>query len=129
MKSPQANPPSASSPGLRGAIILCVVCLALLALVVIARCVTTVGDGDTTVGVDLPDMRLDINAATVSELRELPGIGPALAQRIVDHREEHGPWEAIDDLAQVHGIGERTIARIRPYIMLVKRHAQPSREE
>ena len=41
---------------------------------------------------------IDLNRATLDELQEVPGIGPALAQRIVDFREEHGPFERVDDL-------------------------------
>ncbi len=55
-----------------------------------------------------PDGRLDLNRATAGELEELPGIGPVLAQRIVDHREDHGPFTQVGDLREVPGIGERT---------------------
>ena len=48
---------------------------------------------------------LNLNSATAPELERLPGIGPVLAQRIVDHREEHGPFTALDDLLEVEGIG------------------------
>lgn len=59
-----------------------------------------------------PDGRLDINRATPSDLEELPGIGPVLAQRIVDHRDEHGPFSEVGDLRDVPGIGEATFQRI-----------------
>ena len=55
--------------------------------------------------------RVDLNTAGVEELQSLPGIGPALAQRIVDHRREHGRFERVEDLLEVKGIGERTLAR------------------
>lgn len=54
------------------------------------------------------DGRVDLNRATAAELEELPGIGPVLAQRIVDHREDHGPFTEVGDLREVPGIGERT---------------------
>ena len=52
---------------------------------------------------------VDINTATVSELDDLPGIGPALAQRIVDYRSENGPFRTVADLASVQGISERMV--------------------
>lgn len=64
--------------------------------------------GDGADSAARPDGRLDLNRATASELEELPGIGPVLAQRIVDHREDHGPFSQVGDLREVPGIGERT---------------------
>ena len=48
---------------------------------------------------------LDLNRAGVAELETLPGVGPVLAQRIVDHREQHGPFGSVDALQDVPGIG------------------------
>ena len=58
--------------------------------------------------------RLDLNSATASQLDALPGIGPVLAQRIVAHRLEHGPFRSVDELLSVHGIGPRLLERLRP---------------
>jgi competence ComEA-like helix-hairpin-helix protein len=60
---------------------------------------------DTTV------RELDINTATVKELRNIPGIGPVMARRIIDSR----PFTSADDLRKVNGIGEKTYAKIRPF--------------
>ena len=49
---------------------------------------------------------LDLNAAPAEELAELPGIGPELARRIVAYREEHGPFETVEELMEVSGIGQ-----------------------
>ena len=49
--------------------------------------------------------RLDLNTATVADLDALPGIGPVLAQRIVDHRTAHGPFASVEQLDDVSGIG------------------------
>lgn len=62
----------------------------------------------------LPDMRLDLNRADVNALRELPGVGPALAARLVEHREAHGPWGSLEEVRQVNGVGPKTVARLRP---------------
>lgn len=48
---------------------------------------------------------VDLNAAGVAELEGLPGVGPVLAARIVEHRERHGPFRAVEDLQDVPGIG------------------------
>lgn len=57
-----------------------------------------------------PDGLLDLNAAGVNEFDALPGIGPVLAQRIVDFREQHGPFRSVDQLREVTGIGEAKYA-------------------
>ena len=56
---------------------------------------------------------LDLNTATVSQLDELPGIGPVLAQRIVDWRTENGRFASVDQLREVSGIGEATYAKLK----------------
>ena len=61
---------------------------------------------------------LDVNRAAVGDLELLPGVGPALAQRIVAHRVEHGAFASIDALAQVRGIGPKTLERLRPLVAI-----------
>jgi competence protein ComEA len=63
---------------------------------------------------------LDLNRATKAELRLLPGLGDALAQRIVDFRERHGSFKYLDDLRQVSGIGPKTFDRIRPFLFVTQ---------
>lgn len=57
--------------------------------------------------------RVNINIATTAELEMLPGIGPALARRIIEDRDAHGPFQTLDALDRVKGIGPRTIDRLR----------------
>ena len=59
---------------------------------------------------------LDLNRATAEELEALPGIGPALAERILAFREENGPFRSPEELLSVSGIGEATLAGLMPYI-------------
>lgn len=59
---------------------------------------------------------MSINTAGVEQLQELKGIGPALAQAIVDYREEYGPFQRVEDLLAVSGIGPKTLEDLRPYI-------------
>jgi competence ComEA-like helix-hairpin-helix protein len=70
---------------------------------------------------------LNINAASVGELAQLPGLGPALAQRIVAHRKQHGPFTTSDDLLSVPGIGPATLDAMRPHIRPIRR--RPSAAE
>jgi competence protein ComEA len=56
--------------------------------------------------------RVDLNTATAGELDSLPGIGPVLAQRIVDHRTRHGPFSAVEELDDVPGIGPAIAAEL-----------------
>jgi competence protein ComEA len=58
---------------------------------------------------------IDVNTATAAELRKLPGIGPKLSQAIIDER-ERAPFKSVDDLRRVHGIGAKTLDKLRPYI-------------
>ena len=60
--------------------------------------------------------RININSADVEQLTELPGIGPAYAQRIVEYRKEYGPFKTIEDLLNVRGIGDRTFEKVRDRI-------------
>jgi len=66
------------------------------------------------------DDPIDLNRATISELVQLPGVGEVIAKRIVDFREEHGPFKRVDDLMKVKGIGEKSLDKIRPYVRVGK---------
>jgi competence protein ComEA len=56
---------------------------------------------------------LNINSATVPELDALPGVGPAKAAAILQYREQHGPFTAVEELARVPGFGAAAVARLR----------------
>jgi competence protein ComEA len=65
-----------------------------------------------------PGQPINLNTATVAEFDLLPGIGPVIAQRIVDYRAQHGPFARPEDLMEVSGIGEATFNRIREAVVV-----------
>lgn len=60
--------------------------------------------------------RVNINTASVEQLVEVPGIGPALAARIVEHRQKAGAFKSLQELMNVKGIGERSFQKLQPYL-------------
>jgi competence protein ComEA len=59
---------------------------------------------------------LNINTATAAQFETLPGIGPVLAQHIVDYRTRHGPFRSVDELRQVDGLGTARFSQIKPLV-------------
>jgi competence protein ComEA len=62
---------------------------------------------------------IDVNKADAAELQKLPGIGPKMAERVMDSRRQK-PFQSIDDLRRVKGIGPKTLDKIRPYVTVGK---------
>jgi competence protein ComEA len=63
---------------------------------------------------------VNINTATAEELESLPGIGEVTAQRIIDYREANGPFETIEDIQNVSGIGPKTFEGMRDLITVLR---------
>ena len=59
---------------------------------------------------------IDLNSATLAALDTLPGVGPVLAQRILDWRAQHGRFSTVDELGEVSGIGDKLLEQIRPKV-------------
>ncbi len=59
---------------------------------------------------------VNLNTATVADLDTLPRIGPAMAQRILDYREANGPFQSVDELANISGIGEKTFDALKDLV-------------
>ena len=59
---------------------------------------------------------VDLNTADKSELMQVPGVGPNLADAILSHRDERGGFGSVDDLNGVHGIGGGTMDKVRPWV-------------
>lgn len=74
------------------------------------------GGGEAGGGDPSSSAPVDLNTATAQELEQLPGVGPATAQAIVDYRRQHGRFRSVDDLLDVRGIGEAKLAQLRPRV-------------
>ena len=71
-----------------------------------------VAEGETAA----PHKTVNLNQATPAELTRLPRVGVKLADRIVAHRTEHGPFRRIEDLMEVKGVGEKFFTALKPYL-------------
>jgi competence protein ComEA len=78
--------------------------------------VVTSDGGGGPPGSGSPAQPVNLNTATLDQLESLPGIGPALGQRIIDYRTQHGPFASVDDLVDVSGIGEKRLEDLRPLV-------------
>jgi competence protein ComEA len=59
---------------------------------------------------------VNLNTASVEELGTLPGVGPKTAAAILAYRKEHGPFQRVEDLLEIRGIGEKKLTRMRDWI-------------
>lgn len=66
----------------------------------------------------LPPAPIDLNTATAGDLQRLPRIGPKLAARILAYREAHGSFRRVQDLTRVRGIGQKTLTKLAPYLVV-----------
>jgi competence protein ComEA len=73
---------------------------------------------DTQAGAGAPAGVVNINTADVAQLSLLPRVGQKAAQRIVDYRTAHGPFQKATDLMQVKGFGNKSFERLSSYIVL-----------
>jgi competence protein ComEA len=74
-----------------------------------------------------PADQIDLNSATVEQLKSLPGVGPTLAGRIVEYREKAGRFGSIEELLNVKGIGEKNFQKIEPRLKVTKASSKSSK--
>ncbi|MEV5975661.1 ComEA family DNA-binding protein [Streptomyces sp. NPDC052114] len=72
--------------------------------------------GVSGVGGAAPTAPIGLNTATAEQLDELPGVGPVLAQHIIDYRSEHGGFRSVEELREVNGIGDRRFADLQDLV-------------
>jgi competence protein ComEA len=63
---------------------------------------------------------VNINAATSEELQQVPGIGPATAEKILQMRKSYGSFKSVDDLLAIKGIGKKRLDKMRKYLTVGK---------
>src|ERR1700758_2449621 len=72
-----------------------------------------------------PSKPVDLNAATIKELQELPGVGQVTAQRIIDMRQKSGHFRRVEDLLAIRGISQKKLDAMRPYVTVSASPATP----
>lgn len=67
-----------------------------------------------------PAKPVNINTARSEELQQVPGIGPATAQKILQMRKSYGPFKSVDDLLAIRGLGQKRLDKMRKYLTVGK---------
>jgi competence protein ComEA len=65
---------------------------------------------------DPPAAPVNVNTATIEQLKTLPGVGPATARSIVRYREKNGPFRRVEDLLILKGMSRQRLQKLRPYV-------------
>ncbi|MGQ0735076.1 MAG: ComEA family DNA-binding protein [Acidobacteriota bacterium] len=84
-----------------------------------------VASGDQASSAAAAKSVVNLNTATLSQLEELPGVGRATAQRILDYRQKAGPFKKIEELMNVRGIGEKSFLKLKPLITVQTKTDKP----
>jgi competence protein ComEA len=72
-----------------------------------------------------PSSPVNLNSATQAQIETLPGIGPKVAQRIIEYRQKNGPFKKIEDLMNVKGVGEKSFLKLKPYLTVTEKTDRP----
>lgn len=98
-------------------VLICMVII-LSVIYVIAFCRHEQWKRQYTIVIEELQSHVSINHAGQRELESLPGIGPALAQQIIEYREHHGYFTTLEGLKKVKGIGDKKLQKLKPFIKL-----------
>jgi competence protein ComEA len=92
-----------------------------LALLIMALCSATPCMARSSAGSEgRATNPVDINSADAEQLMTIPGIGKVMAERIIQFRNQHGPFKRVEDLLKIKGIGEKSFQKIRSYVKVGK---------
>ena len=72
-----------------------------------------------------PPAPVNLNTATQAQIEALPGIGPKVAQRIIEYRQKNGQFKKIEDVMNVKGIGEKSFLKLKPYLTVTEKAEHP----
>jgi competence protein ComEA len=100
---------------------------ALVAMLVALPASATFAQSDKPAAATKP--ALNLNTATQDQLEELPGIGRATAQRIIEYRQKSGGFKKVEELMNVKGIGEKSFLRLKPLISVPVKTEKPAGEQ
>lgn len=99
----------------------------IMAIALIATTIAVIGPNQRTRAAEkaatdtiTQERLIDLNTADEKSLSTLPGIGEAIARRIVEFREEHGPFERVEDLLKIKGVGEKSFEKLRSKVSVSK---------
>lgn len=114
-KAPTPNADTASRDRARLFAALAAIAIAATLVAYAARQIATDAPTNAPAARDV-HYHININTADADELQLLPGVGPSIAQRIVDARTSGGPFTSAHDLTRVNGIGTKIVRRLAPYV-------------
>ena len=96
-------------------------CRSLVLRVLLSLCLVLFLSATINAGKKKPPAKpVNINTATSEELQQVPGIGPATAQKILQMRKSYGPFKSVDDLLAIRGLGQKRLDKMRKYLTVGK---------
>ena len=87
--------------------------IAVSATIASAQSKPTRGSGAAAATATAP---VNLNTATAEQLATIPGVGPKMAERIIDYRQKNGGFKKVEDLMNVSGVGEKSFLKMKPLI-------------
>jgi competence protein ComEA len=95
--------------------------IAMAAIPAAAAQQKSAGSKPTAAKAAAPSTPVNINTATQAQLETLPGLGPKVAQRIIEYRQKNGSFKKVEDLMNVKGIGEKSFLKLKPMLTVAQK--------